>query len=78
MAISAGSPMYRGYLVDIDCRYDVISDSVDDRTAEERGLKVSYIINKHNFVVYVLSKFLCFFLYYLYSVEHITYQAGFL
>lgn len=32
--------MYRGYLADIDVRWQVISGSVDDRTEEERGLKV--------------------------------------
>ena len=34
--------MFRGYLADIDCRWPVISGSVDDRTDEERGKKVSY------------------------------------
>lgn len=40
LAISAATPAYRGYLCDIDCRWDVIAGSVDDRTQEERGLKV--------------------------------------
>jgi glutamate--cysteine ligase catalytic subunit len=40
MALSAGSPVFRGYLTDVDCRWNVISASVDDRTEEERGLKV--------------------------------------
>ncbi|XP_055786377.1 glutamate--cysteine ligase catalytic subunit-like isoform X2 [Salvelinus fontinalis] len=39
MALSAASPFYRGYVSDIDCRWGVISASVDDRTGEERGLK---------------------------------------
>lgn len=39
MALTASSPAYRGYLSDVDCRWDVISGSVDDRTEEERGLK---------------------------------------
>lgn len=39
MAFTAASPIYRGYLTDIDCRWNVISASVDCRTAEERGLK---------------------------------------
>uniref|UniRef100_A0A3P8VTN5 Glutamate--cysteine ligase n=1 Tax=Cynoglossus semilaevis TaxID=244447 RepID=A0A3P8VTN5_CYNSE len=38
MALSAASPFYRGYVSDIDCRWGVISASVDDRTQEERGL----------------------------------------
>ncbi|XP_069462231.1 glutamate--cysteine ligase catalytic subunit [Ambystoma mexicanum] len=39
MALSAASPFYRGYISDIDCRWGVISASVDDRTREERGLE---------------------------------------
>jgi len=39
LAITAGAPAYKGYLTDTDCRWDVISGSVDDRTEEERGLK---------------------------------------
>ncbi|KAG5456837.1 MAG: glutamate-cysteine ligase-domain-containing protein, partial [Olpidium bornovanus] len=40
LALTAGSPAWRGLLADVDCRWDVISMSVDDRTEEERGLKV--------------------------------------
>lgn len=40
MALSAASPFYRGHVSDIDCRWGVISASVDDRTQEERGLEV--------------------------------------
>uniref|UniRef100_UPI00358F9772 glutamate--cysteine ligase catalytic subunit isoform X2 n=1 Tax=Myxine glutinosa TaxID=7769 RepID=UPI00358F9772 len=39
MALSAASPLYRGYVSDIDCRWGVIAASVDDRTREERGLE---------------------------------------
>lgn len=39
LAISAASPIYRGYLSDIDARWTVISQSVDDRTDEEKGKK---------------------------------------
>lgn len=45
MALTASSPAYRGYLSDVDCRWDVISGSVDDRTEEERGLKVCTTIH---------------------------------
>jgi len=38
--LTAASPIWRGYLADVDCRWNVISGSVDDRTEEERGLKV--------------------------------------
>ncbi|CAH8838415.1 unnamed protein product [Trichobilharzia szidati] len=39
MALSAATPAMRGYLLDWDCRWGIISASVDDRTEEERGLK---------------------------------------
>ncbi|TBU33641.1 glutamate-cysteine ligase catalytic subunit [Dichomitus squalens] len=39
LALSAASPLWRGYIADVDCRWDVVSGSVDDRTEEERGLK---------------------------------------
>lgn len=37
LALSAASPAYRGYLTESDCRWNVISASVDCRTDEERG-----------------------------------------
>lgn len=37
LALSAASPAYRGLLTESDCRWNVISASVDCRTAEERG-----------------------------------------
>lgn len=39
LALSAASPIHRGYLADTDCRWNVIAASVDDRTKEERGLE---------------------------------------
>ncbi|XP_037787942.1 glutamate--cysteine ligase catalytic subunit-like [Penaeus monodon] len=39
LALTAATPIYRGYLTDVDCRWDVISSSVDCRTREERGLE---------------------------------------
>ena len=39
LALTASSPFQRGYLVDRDCRWDIISASVDDRTRQERGLE---------------------------------------
>uniref|UniRef100_A0A0N5AG44 Glutamate--cysteine ligase n=1 Tax=Syphacia muris TaxID=451379 RepID=A0A0N5AG44_9BILA len=38
LALSAATPVFRSRLADVDCRWDIISASVDDRTAEERGL----------------------------------------
>lgn len=39
LALTAASPVYRGYLSDQDTRWNVIAGSVDDRTEIERGLK---------------------------------------
>lgn len=39
VALSAASPVHRGYLTDTDCRWNIIAASVDDRTREERGLE---------------------------------------
>lgn len=37
LALTAGTPMFRGLLADTDVRWSVISQSVDDRTPEELG-----------------------------------------
>ncbi|XP_043287771.1 glutamate--cysteine ligase catalytic subunit [Venturia canescens] len=39
LALTAASPLHRGYVTDVDCRWNVISCSVDCRTREERGLE---------------------------------------
>ncbi|XP_035659867.1 glutamate--cysteine ligase catalytic subunit-like [Branchiostoma floridae] len=39
LALSAAAPVYRGYLADVDCRWNIIAGSVDCRTREERGLE---------------------------------------
>lgn len=39
LALSAATPILRGFLVDTDVRWDVISASVDDRTPAERGAR---------------------------------------
>lgn len=36
LALTASTPIYRGFLSDVDSRWNVISASVDDRTPEER------------------------------------------
>ena len=41
LAVSAASPIWRGYLAEIDCRWNVLCAMTDDRTAEERGFEVS-------------------------------------
>jgi len=38
MALTAGTPILQGHLVQTDCRWKYIAASVDDRTPEERGL----------------------------------------
>ena len=40
LALTAATPVYKGYLADTDVRWNQISASVDDRTAEELGEKV--------------------------------------
>jgi glutamate--cysteine ligase catalytic subunit len=37
LALSASSPIWRGFLTDIDCRWNIISGACDDRTLEEQG-----------------------------------------
>ncbi|KAG1827846.1 glutamate-cysteine ligase catalytic subunit [Suillus subalutaceus] len=52
LALTAASPAWRGYLADVDCRWNVIAGSADDRTPEERGLNPSkddYIIPKSRY-----------------------------
>lgn len=53
LALSAASPVYRGYLSDNDTRWTVIAQSVDDRTEEEMGLKPlekdRFVINKSRY-----------------------------
>ncbi|KAJ0181262.1 hypothetical protein K1T71_003347 [Dendrolimus kikuchii] len=49
LALSAASPVYRGFLTDVDCRWNVISASVDCRTREERGLEA---LNNNKFRIH--------------------------
>lgn len=44
LALTAAAPIFKGFLADVDVRWNVISGAVDDRTEEERGLKVSSIV----------------------------------
>jgi glutamate--cysteine ligase catalytic subunit len=41
LAMSASSPIWRGYLAEIDCRWNVLCAMSDDRTSEERGFEVN-------------------------------------
>ena len=38
MALTAATPFYKGRIVDVDTRWDIIASSVDCRTPAERGL----------------------------------------
>ena len=40
LALTAATPIYKGFLADTDVRWNQISGAVDDRTAEELGEKV--------------------------------------
>ncbi|PKI84318.1 glutamate--cysteine ligase [Malassezia vespertilionis] len=48
LAITAAAPIYRGYVADVDARWNVISASVDDRTNAERGTAPLRDEPKHN------------------------------
>jgi glutamate--cysteine ligase catalytic subunit len=37
LALTAGTPFYKGKISDWDVRWKIISDSVDDRTPDERN-----------------------------------------
>lgn len=39
LALTAATPIFKGFLADVDVRWNVISQAVDDRTDEEKGLK---------------------------------------
>lgn len=39
LALTAATPIFRGYLTEIDSRWNVLCQSLDCRTSEERGLK---------------------------------------
>lgn len=41
LALTAATPIFKGFLADVDVRWNVISQAVDDRTDEEKGLKVN-------------------------------------
>jgi len=53
LSLTAATPIFRGYLSNIDVRWAVISGSVDDRTQEELGKEPlhnnKYVINKSRY-----------------------------
>ncbi|EFA85843.1 glutamate-cysteine ligase [Heterostelium album PN500] len=53
LSLTASSAIFKGYLSDIDARWTVISQSVDDRTEEEYGFRPlqnsKYVINKSRY-----------------------------
>lgn len=48
LALTAAAPAFRGKLADVDARWNVIAAAVDDRTEEERGLKVSFSCREYS------------------------------
>ncbi|CAG8601079.1 27302_t:CDS:10 [Gigaspora margarita] len=61
LALTAASPIWRGYLSDMDCRWFVLEKCGDDRTKEERGLEPlkndRFIINRSRWdtIAYYIS-----------------------
>lgn len=51
LALTAATPIYKGFLADTDVRWNQISASVDDRTAEELGETVSTKQPSQNYVL---------------------------
>jgi glutamate--cysteine ligase catalytic subunit len=47
LAMTAASPIFKGLLADIDARWSVIAQSVDDRTPAERGLVAPEVTTCH-------------------------------
>lgn len=41
LALTASSPIFKGYLCDTDCRWNIIRHVDDDRKADELNLKVN-------------------------------------
>jgi glutamate--cysteine ligase catalytic subunit len=52
LALTAATPIYKGFLVDTDVRWNQIGNAVDDRTPEELGEAVSDLFP---FLFYVLA-----------------------
>ncbi|KAG9017095.1 hypothetical protein FRB90_001776 [Tulasnella sp. 427] len=40
LALTAASPAYKGFLSDVDCRWDMLSQCIDDRTQEEKRQRI--------------------------------------
>ncbi|KAF0520805.1 GCS-domain-containing protein [Gigaspora margarita] len=61
LALTAATPIWRGYLSDMDCRWFALVKGTDDRTKEERGLEPlkndRFVINKPRFdtIAYYIS-----------------------
>lgn len=50
LALTAATPIYKGFLADTDVRWNQISRAVDDRTAEELGEKVCVSSTTENYI----------------------------
>lgn len=49
LSLTAGTAIIKGRLSDLDCRWDAICQSVDDRTREERDPNSEHYIPKSRF-----------------------------
>lgn len=50
LALTAATPVYKGFLADTDVRWNQISRAVDDRTPEELGEKVGRVAERPRFL----------------------------
>jgi glutamate--cysteine ligase catalytic subunit len=49
LAMTAATPCFKGRLANVDARWDVIAQSVDDRTPAERGLIPDEVCTLHTY-----------------------------
>jgi glutamate--cysteine ligase catalytic subunit len=74
LALTAATPIFRGYLSDYDTRWYTISASVDDRSEEERGLKVFSFFLFPSFSFLIFFYLLLFTFYFLLFLSIFTKQ----
>ncbi|UJR07542.1 hypothetical protein I4U23_011830 [Adineta vaga] len=54
LCLSAACPIWRGYLSDIDCRWNIISEAADDRTVEEK--KQQNLLSRYSSAPFYLTE----------------------
>jgi glutamate--cysteine ligase catalytic subunit len=57
LALTAGAPFYKGKVSDWDVRWNIIADSVDDRTPEERDPKSEHYLStsRYSYAKYYIA-----------------------